>query len=267
MTVKKKNKARLIAVARTMGVWAFWLVLWFVCAAAMGLEILLPSPIHTAKALGALLFTSIFWKSLGFSLLRVLIGILVSLIIGTLLAILTSASSLCRALFSPLMNAVKSVPVACFIMLVFLWMNTASIPIFITALIVVPIVWSNVSQGIAATDGQLREVTQIFGFSRAKTLRVLYIPSVFPYFSAACRAALGMAWKAGIAAEVLAPPLFGIGRGIYLAKTDFDSATLFAWTFVIVLISFTVEKLFFWLLAKSARSLHLNMGGDANADA
>ena len=261
-----KNK-KTLAIFRMLGVWAFWIALWFVCAWAMGLEILLPSPIHTVKALGMLIGTSLFWKSLLLSMLRVLIGILLSLLIGTLLAVLTSVSALFRALLSPLMNAIKSVPVACFIMLVFLWMNTASIPIFITALIVIPIVWSNVSQGISATDGQLKEVTKIFGFSRTKTLRVLYVPSVFPYFMAACRSALGMAWKAGIAAEVLAPPLFGIGRGIYLAKTDFDSATLFAWTFVIVLVSYIVEKLFFLLLSRSARSLHLNMGGEEHADA
>ncbi len=233
----------------------------------MDLEILLPSPMQTAKSLVALARTALFWKSLGLSMLRVLVGILCSIVIGTLLAVLTSVSSFARALLSPLMGAVKSVPVACFIVLVFLWMNTATIPIFITALIVVPIVWSNVAQGIASTDGNLREVAQIFGFSRAKQLRVLYVPSVFPYFMAACRSALGMAWKAGIAAEVLAPPLFGIGKGIYLAKTDFDSAALFAWTFVIVIVSYVVEKLFVLLLDRTAHTLHLHMGGDTHADA
>ena len=265
--MKNVNKSKLRSLAQTLGVWAFWIALWFVCSLAMGLEILLPSPWHTAKALGALAITSLFWKSLALSMLRVLIGILVSLVIGTLLAILTSAVPCCRALFSPLMNAIKSVPVACFIVLVFLWMNTATIPILITALIVIPIVWSNVSQGIAATDEQLREVTKVFCFSKAKKLRVLYVPSVFPYFMAANRSALGMAWKAGIAAEVLAPPLFGIGKGIYLAKTDFDSASLFAWTFVIVLVSYAVEKLFLLILNRTAHSLHLNMGGDTHADA
>ena len=229
----------------------------------MNLEILLPSPTQTAKSLVALAGTALFWKSLGLSMLRVLIGILCSVIIGTLLAVLTSASGFARALLSPLMGAVKSVPVACFIVLVFLWMNTATIPIFITALIV----WSNVSQGIASTDKNLREVAQIFGFSRAKRLRVLYVPSVFPYFMAACRSALGMAWKAGIAAEVLAPPLFGIGKGIYLAKTDFDSAALFAWTFVIVIVSYVVERLFVLLLDRTAHTLRLHMGGDTDAEA
>lgn len=232
----------------------------------MNLEILLPSPTQTASSLAALATTALFWKSLGLSMLRVLIGILCSLIIGTLLAVLTSVSPFARALFSPLMGAVKSVPVACFIVLVFLWMNTATIPIFITALIVIPIVWSNVAQGIASTDGHLREVAQTFGFSRTKRLRMLYVPSVFPYFMAACRSALGMAWKAGIAAEVLAPPLFGIGKGIYLAKTDFDSAALFAWTFVIVIVSYAVEKLFVLGLDRTARSLHLNIGGDTHAE-
>ena len=251
---------------RMIAVWGFWILLWFVCAWAMDLELLLPSPVHTARALGTLLSTMLFWKSLGLSMLRVLLGILLSLVIGTLLGVLTSVSSLCRALFSPLINAMKSVPVACFIVLAFLWMDTATIPIFITALIVIPIVWSNVVQGIASTDVHLREMTAIFGFSRVKKLRTLYVPSVFPYFLAACQSALGMAWKAGIAAEVLAPPIFGIGKGIYLAKTDFDSATLFAWTLVIVLISYTVEKILVFALRRGAKFLRLHMGGDGHAD-
>ena len=263
--MKKTSHPKLNTTLQMIGVWAFWIALWLACSFAVGLEILLPSPITTVKAFASLVATSLFWKSLSLSMLRILIGILLSLAIGALLAVLTSLSSLCRALFTPLINAMKSVPVACFIMLAFLWMNTTNIPIFITALIVIPIVWSNVSQGIATTDGQLREVAKLFGFSKAKTLRTLYIPSVFPYFMAACRSALGMAWKAGIAAEVLAPPLFGIGKGIYLAKTAFDSATLFAWTFVIVLVSYAVEKLFLLLLDRSAHALHLNIGGNGHA--
>ena len=160
-----KYKKNLLAIFRTIGVWVFWIAIWFLCALAMDLEILLPSPAQAWKALVSLAITPLFWKSLGLSMLRVLIGILLSLVIGTLLAVLTSVSAPCRALFSPLMNAVKSVPVACFIMLVFLWMDTASIPIFITSLIVIPIVWSNVSAGITATDIGLREVSKVFALS------------------------------------------------------------------------------------------------------
>lgn len=228
--------------------------------------LLLPSPIQVFRTFGSMLVTAVFWKNLLLSLLRVFGGILLSLLVGTLLAILTSVSSIARALLTPPINAMKSVPVACFIVLVFLWMNTATIPILITSLIVIPIVWSNVSQGIASTDRSLREVATAYGFSPMKKCTALYIPTVLPYFLAACRSALGMAWKAEIAAEVLAPPLLtgGIGLGIYFAKTNFESAELFAWTLVIVLISYAMEKLLLFALEKLAHSLHLSEGGTSH---
>lgn len=251
-----------------LGVWGFWLLIWFLLSLQVNSTLLLPSPIQVFRTLGIMLATSAFWKNLALSLLRVFGGILLSLLLGTLLAILTSVSSIARALLTPAINAMKSVPVACFIVLVFLWMNTATIPILITSLIVIPIVWSNVSQGIASTDRSLCEVTSVYGFSPLKKCTALYIPTVFPYFLAACRSALGMAWKAEIAAEVLAPPLLsgGIGLGIYFAKTHFESAELFAWTLVIVLVSYAIEKLLLFALKKLALTLHLSQGGSSHAE-
>jgi uncharacterized membrane protein YraQ (UPF0718 family) len=84
----KSYKKTLLRICQAIGVWAFWLLVWFVGAMAMDLEILLPSPTQTVKSLAMLATTTLFWKSLGLSMLRVLIGILCSVVIGTLLAVL-----------------------------------------------------------------------------------------------------------------------------------------------------------------------------------
>ena len=258
-------KAFLRTLFKWIGVLAFWILLWFGIAKLIGIELLLPSPAQVLLTLKDFALTAGFWKDLAVSFLRVLGGIALSLIAGSLLAVATSASSLLHTLLSPAMSAIKSVPVASFITLVFLWMDTALLPIFITSLIVVPIVWSNVSEGIRATDPKLKEVAKLFRFSFPKKLWRLYIPSVFPYFLAACRSGFGMAWKAGIAAEVLAPPLFGIGRGIYYAKTYYESAELFAWTFAIILLSILIEKALVRGIQYVAKRLHLTVGGVTDA--
>ena len=250
---------------KAVGVCGFWLLIWWLAAYAVNLPLLLPSPLQTIVALKDLIVTALFWKNLLLSLLRVLIGILLSLGIGTLLAVLTTKSSLLRTLLTPMIRMVQSVPVASFIVLACLWMNSAFLPILITSLIVIPIVWSNVSQGITSVDKDLVDVTNVFGFSPLKKCTRLYIPTVLPYFLAACRASVGMAWKAGIAAEVLAPPLIGIGRAMYISKTQLESAPLFAWTLVVILISFVTEKLLLWGLQKFARALHFCKGGATNA--
>ena len=260
-------KRLLLSALKILGVWAFWLLVWFVAARLVDLELLLPSPLQTLSALGSLVVTVLFWEHLLFSLVRVLVGILISLGIGSALAILTSKVALLRILLTPMINMIKSVPVASFIVLACLWMDSTSLPILITALIVIPIVWSNVSQGIAAVDADLLQVAAVFRFTPIQKLTRLYIPTVFSYFLAACRSSIGMAWKAGIAAEILAPPLIGIGKAMYISKTNLEAAPLFAWTLVIVLVSFLTEKLLMWGLHQLAGALHWNRGGSSHAEA
>ncbi len=225
-----------------MGI-GFWVLIWLLVAYRVGSDFLFPSPKTVLSQLCLLLQTKEFWLITLTSLLRVLWGILISLIIGTCLAYLTWASRLLNLLLTPALSAVKSTPVASFIILALLWLDRSILPVFITALIVVPIVWANVSQGIASVDTRLIEVTQVYRFSLPKKLSRLYIPSVAPYFMAACKSSLGMAWKAGIAAEVLATPEHSIGKELYYSKTYLETPTLFAWTLVIILLSLIIEKL------------------------
>ena len=234
----------------------FWVLIWLLVSKRINNEFLFPSPQQTWNALLKLVATTEFWGATLITLCRILYGIIISLLIGSALAILTSFSSVFNALLSPLMNAIKSVPVACFIILALLWINTSDLPIFITALIVIPIVWANVSEGIHATDKKLLEVGEIFKFSTAKKIIKIYIPSVMPYFNAACRSAFGMAWKAGIAAEVLSVPQQAIGTEIYFSKLWFETPTLFAWTVVIILLSFLIEKVLVLLIDLGAKKLN-----------
>ena len=59
-----------------------------------------------------------------------------------------------------------------------------------------------------------------------------------------------MSWKSGIAAEVIGIPDSSIGEQLYYSKLYLDTAGLFAWTFVIILISAVFERIFLWLLGR-----------------
>ena len=85
------------------------------------------------------------------------------------------------------------------------------------------------------------ELARAYGFGRGRTLRRIYIPSVLPYFASGCRTALGLAWKAGVAAEVLCQPQNAIGTQIYNTKYYLETPSLFAWTLVVIALSFLLE--------------------------
>ena len=259
-------KKFLLILLKTLAVAAFWIGVWCLVAYRTGNDFLFPSLPRVWQELLRLVRSVDFWLIMGTSLLRVLWGILVSLIVGVALAILTSTSKILCALLSPALSAIKSTPVASFIILALLWMDRDMLPVFITALIVIPIVWANISEGIRRVDNNLVEVATLYRFSPTKKATRLYIPSVAPYFMAACRSALGMAWKAGIAAEILATPKSAIGTELYYSKTYLETPTLFAWTLVVILLSLVIERLLVWALLRTASRFKILPKGDTHAE-
>ena len=236
-----------------LGSGLFWLLLWFLLAARVGQELLLPSPLQVLRTLLCLTEGMSFWQSVAASLLRVLAGLLAGCALGLLLGFLTYVSRLTHALVAPMMTLVKSTPVASFIILALVWLGRNIVPMCITCLMVLPVVWANVSAGLAAQEPQLRELMQVYRLPRLRRFCFLTVPTVLPHFRAALRSALGLGWKAGIAAEVLTVPQRSIGRMIYESKLYLETTELFAWTLTVILLSLLIEKLLLQLVGGAER--------------
>ena len=233
---------------RTLAGLLFWLAVWALAARAVGQELLLPSPIQTARKLLELARTPDFWFTVGRTILRVLTGILAAALLG--LAGLTHESRVLYALLSPIMTLLKSTPVASFIILALVWLGRDVVPVFIAGLMVLPVVWANVSAGLEQVDPQLMELARVYKLPRGRVFRRIVVPTVLPHLRAALRSALGLGWKAGIAAEVLTVPPYSIGKQIFEAKLYLETTALFAWTAAVVLLSFLIEKTLLLLVDK-----------------
>ena len=234
---------------------AFWLIVWQVAAMVLNQKILLVSPLMVVQTLWGLLPTGEFWSAVLFSFLRITLGFLLAALCGTVLAALAARFSVVRALAAPLIRAIKSIPVASFIILVLLWVPSRNLSVFISFLMVLPIVYSNVLTGAESMDGKLTEMAEVFRVPLPRRLRYLYLPQILPFFRSACASGLGLCWKAGIAAEVIGLPDGSIGERLYEAKIYLETPELFAWTVVIVLISLLFERLFLTLLEQGMSRL------------
>lgn len=228
----------------------FWLLVWQAAAFAVGRELILAGPIAVAKRIGTLALTASFWRTCLMTLARVFAGFFLGMLFGTLCGLL-SANRVLHALISPLMTVARCVPVASFIILTWYFLNRDQVPVFAAFIMVVPIVWGNVKKGLDQVDVALREVALVFDFSFWKKLKILYVPSVLPYFVAGCTTSLGLSWKAGIAAEVLCRPSASIGNEIFLSKSYLETVDLFAWTAIVVILSVLIEKLFRFTLRRA----------------
>ena len=242
--------AKLRKTLRTLAVVLFWLLIWQLAAALVGQELLLPSPLRVARELLRLAGGAEFWLTVAQSIRRVLTGIVSAVLLGILLALLTHKSAVLRALLSPVMTLVKSTPVASFIILALVWLGRDVVPPVIAALMVLPVVWANVSQGLDGIDPQLLELAQVFRLPRGRVFRRITLPSVLPHLRAALCSALGLGWKAGVAAEILTVPARSIGKRIYEAKIYLETTELFAWTAAVVLLSLVIERLLLRLVGR-----------------
>lgn len=221
----------------------FWLAVWQFGAWQVGRELFLPAPLTVLRRLVELSATGTFWLTAALTLGRVLLGMMWGTVLGCALAALTAASRWLDTILSPAVRVVRATPVASFILLVFLWTDRDQVPVIIAALMVLPVVWGNVTRGIRECDPKLLEMARVYRFSGWKTVRLIRLPSVRPYFLSALTTSMGLAWKSGVAAEALVWPKYAVGTQIYNTKLYLETADLFAWTLVVILFSLVLERL------------------------
>ncbi len=238
----------------------FALAVWQVGAMLLGKSLLLVTPLTVAVRLFSLSIEIDFLSAVGFSFLRIVAGFFLGLIVGCLLAVLAGHAHYVEVLLHPFIQTIKSVPVASFIILCLIWLSSRNLSVFISFLMVLPIIYTNMLQGIKSTDAKLMEMAALFRVGWLKKLKYIHLPHLKPYLVSACSVSIGLSWKSGIAAEVIGIPDGSIGEKLYEAKIYLSSADLFAWTVVIVAISIVFEKIFLVILKKVFVQLEKSTG-------
>ena len=227
---------------------ALALLVWQGAAMAVGLDLLLPWQV--AGRLWSVWREPGFFATVAFSLLRISGGFALGLVLGVLLAVAAGRLRVLELLLWPYVTAIKSVPVASFIIICLIWMSTRQLAVFISFLMVFPVIYSNTLQGIKSADGALLEMARVYRVPFSRRLGYIYAPQVKPFLLSGCSVALGMSWKSGVAAEVIGVVGGSIGERLYEAKVYFQMTDLLAWTVVIVVCSVGFEKLVLWLLRR-----------------
>lgn len=222
----------------------FALCLWQLAAMTLDSRILLVSPVEVAVRLTTIWQTEGFFSSVWFSFYHIAGGFFIALFLGIILAALAGKFSWIETLLWPFLVTVKTVPVASFVVICLIWLSAENLSVFISFLIVLPVVYGNVLEGIKSEDRAMQELAQVYKMSFFRRIMYIHLPQLKPFLMSACATALGMAWKAGVAAEIIGTPDGSIGKQLFYAKIYLDTDDLLCWTVVIVLISVLFEKLF-----------------------
>lgn len=234
---------------------AFWIIIWEALARFVGSDLIICSPVAALKRLLELIRTPEFFRAIAFSSLRILSGFFAALILGVIFAAVSSKFAVFKALLEPITSVIKATPVASFIILALIWFGSRNLSAFISFLMVFPVIYLNILEGIESTDRGLVEMAKVFRFGAVKTVLYVYFPQLLPFVISACSVALGLCWKSGIAAEVIGISTGSVGERLYRAKLYFETGDLLAWTAVIIVVSTVFEKLFMLMLKLIKRKI------------
>lgn len=224
------------------------ILLWQLLAMKLDQKLLLATPVDVAKTLGVLVKSQEFYSAIAYSMGRILFGLLIGAAVGTACALLAGRWHFMEVLFWPYFSAMKATPVASVVILCLVWLSGRRLSVFIVFLVVTPVIYTNILAGIKNLDLKMKDMARVFGINGLRRLLYVYLPELKTYIIAAFTLATGMAFKAGIAAEVIGTPRGSVGKMLYNAKVYLETPELFAWTLVIIVLSVVVEQVILGLV-------------------
>ena len=227
-----------------------WLVIWQIAAVWTDNHILLVGPIEVLLSFVRNVMQEDFLRIVLYSLARIGLGFLFALLTGLVLGAISYRLPFMQELFSPVMAALKSIPVASFVVLLLIWFGSSKLSFFISFLIVFPNIYVNTIAGLKSADRKLLEMADVLGVDKMNRFFYIYRPALMPYLDSCLAISLGMSWKSGVAAEIIGLSDHSLGERLYMSKISLDTAGLFAWTLMIILISFLFEKLVLMLVKR-----------------
>jgi NitT/TauT family transport system permease protein len=214
-----------------------YLTVWKLLSLLIGREIILPSPETVLIQIMHLFIQGDVFSQILPTIARGLGGFAFSLLAGVCCGLAAGRSDRVRWFLNPLIISIRSIPVLSLILLAIIWFRTELVPVFICFLVVFPIITGSVATGVKQIDRDLLEMASIYRKTEREKLRAIYLPSILPYVSSGISSGLGLTWKSVVAAEVLSMPSRGMGTAMQTAQMQLDTAILFAWTVLIVLLA------------------------------
>ena len=219
------------------------LLFWQIVAMILNRSFLLSSPVEVVKALFELGGKNVFWMGLGKSIFKILLGFVAGGGVGMFLAGLSHRFKLFEIYISPYIMVIRSVPVASFVIIILIGLGSEALSVLVCFFMVMPIFYANILEGLKSVDIKMLEMAKIFEIGKKAKFIYIYLPALESFLISAAVASIGIAFKSGIAAEVIGRPKNTLGFFLFDAKVYLETAKVFAITLIVILCSAVFERL------------------------
>ena len=179
------------------------LLFWQIVAMILNRSFLLSSPVEVVKALFELGGKNVFWMGLGKSIFKILLGFLAGGGVGIFLAGLSYRFKLFEIYISPYIMVIRSVPVASFVIIRLIWLGSEALSVLVCFFMVMPIFYANTLEGLKSVDVKMLQMAKIYELGQKAKFIYIYLPGLESFLISSGVASMGIAFKSGIAAEVM----------------------------------------------------------------
>lgn len=220
----------------------FCLILWELFAQILKAPLIVPPLKEIVTAFVLIIKTQETYVFILSSLIRVFITLAVDSLIAFAFGIISGLNKNIEDFLSAPESILKSSPTIAVLLLALIWFKSNMTPIFVASLIVLPILYRNIVDGVKNIDKNLIEMSYDFNVHFGKRLKSLYLPCIRPFLKNGYVLSTGFAVKVVIMAEVLSQPKYGIGSAFQTAKVQLETASIFAWTGIAVLLAALLQR-------------------------
>ena len=227
---------------RKVLIWLFYFILWQMFAMIVNQSVILPSFLDVLNRLVYILSDVSFYNHLFITLFRVILGTLSAFVLSFIFAILSYDFKLINQALKPLVLVSKTIPNITYILLVLIWFSREMSVFFVTLLILFPVLYTQISTGLLGINPEHLEVLKLYPETYFHRLTKVIIPLIRISLFEGLKGALSLGFKVGVMAEILGQVQPGLGYLMHIARMNFETVDLFAYTAIMIMVVVLFEK-------------------------
>ena len=219
-------------------------VVWSLLSWRYGAYVL-PSPRAVVVGLAEIVRSGEVWTHTAASLVRIVVGFGAAVLVSMVMGLGAFLSRPARTVVQDLLAVLNATSVFVWIVISLIWFGLSNwAPIFTTFMITLPVVASNLVEGVASVDRRLLEMGDVYRLSGSGKFTAIVVPSIVPYLIAGMKVGFGLALKVSVVAEIFGVTT-GIGYVMNYSREILATQMVFVWALVMIMIMLLADKLVF----------------------
>jgi len=227
---------------RKILIWSLYFALWQIIAMVVNQAVILPSFSDVFMRLIQHLSQSTLYINLFYTLSRVILGTLIAFVFSLSFAIFSYDFKWIKQALNPLILISKTIPNITYILLVLIWFSRELSVLFVTILILFPVLYNQISISLVEINPELLELLKLYPETYYYRLIKVILPLIKGSLYEGIKGALSLGFKVGVMAEILGQVQPGLGYLMHIARMNFETVDLFAYTAIMIIVVILIEK-------------------------